>query len=86
MNAAYSNRRAYDSPATYQIVIQGVLAPSWSERLEGMAITPISTGDSVVLTSLVGELADQNALAGVLNTLVDSHLTLVSLNRLSDDA
>ena len=28
----------FDSPATYQIIVQGRIDPSWSDRLEGMTI------------------------------------------------
>gem|GEM_PF-2090834 len=35
------------------------------------------------VTTLVGELADQVALAGVLNSLVELHLAVISVDRLS---
>jgi hypothetical protein len=85
MNAKVNQRRAFDSPATYQIRILGDLAPSWSDRLEGMAISSSATYDRLVVTTLVGELADQNALAGVLLTLVELHLPLISLQRMGDN-
>jgi hypothetical protein len=48
-----------------------------------MAITerPAKAGPTV--TTLVGELADQAALAGVLNTLFELHLSVITVERLS---
>ena len=69
----------FDRPATYRIGVQGRVPARWRDRLEGMAITECPAE----ATTLVGELADQVALAGVLNTLVDLHLSVVSVERLS---
>jgi hypothetical protein len=44
-----------------------------------MRITVSSHGDQKPVTTLVGLLADQAALAGVLNTLYELHLTLMSV-------
>jgi hypothetical protein len=74
--------RAFDSPATYQILVLGSLAPSWSTRLDGMSITRITTSDRTAVTALIGDFADQKALTGVLITLVEMHLTLISVQRL----
>jgi hypothetical protein len=48
-----------------------------------MAISDCSAEAESPATTLVGELADQVALAGVLNTLVELHLSVVSVERLS---
>jgi hypothetical protein len=48
-----------------------------------MAITEYPAEGESPVTTLVGELADQVALAGVLNTLVELHLSVVSVERLS---
>jgi len=48
-----------------------------------MAVTECSTEAEQPVTTLVGELADQVALAGVFNTLVELHLSVVSVERLS---
>jgi hypothetical protein len=50
-----------------------------------MAITEGSARADPPATTLVGELADQVALAGVLNTIVELHLSVVSVERLSVD-
>jgi hypothetical protein len=73
----------FDRPATYRIGVQGRVPPRWRDRLEGMAITECSAEAEAPVTTLVGELDDQAALAGVLNTLIELHLSVVSVERLS---
>jgi hypothetical protein len=72
----------YDQPATYQITVKGRIDLSWSERLEGMQITRDASQEAVPVTTLLGELSDQAALAGVLNTLYELHLAVISVQRL----
>ena len=71
----------YDCPATYQIAVKGQIDQTWSDRLEGMHCQVTAEADAPV-TTLEGKLSDQAALAGVLNTLYELHLTLISVNRL----
>ena len=74
----------FDRPATYQISVEGQIDLTWSDRLEGMTIClAIEQADSPV-TNLEGELSDQAALAGVLNTLYELHLPVISVKRLND--
>ena len=68
----------FDRPGIYRIRVQGFLDESWSERLGGMSITTRYRGDPKQVTTLVGIMVDQAALAGVLNTLYELHLTLLS--------
>ena len=75
-------RSGFDGPATYRIGVKGRIPPKWRDRLEGMAVTEGPTADSPV-TTLVGELADQAALAGVLSTLFQLHLSVVSVECLT---
>jgi len=72
----------FDRPATYRISVQGRIDPSWSDRLQGMTITPAAVDVDPLLTSLEGEVIDQAALAGVLMTLYELHLTLLSVQLL----
>jgi hypothetical protein len=76
------NRVEYDSPATYWISVQGRIPAGWSDCLEGMTITQCPPETVPPLTTLVGELSDQAALAGVLNTLYELHLPLLTVKRL----
>ena len=76
---------AFDQPGNYRIRVRGFLDESWSERLGGMYITKSSPKDQGSVTSLVGQLRDQAELAGVLNTLYEMHLTLLSVEYLDGD-
>jgi hypothetical protein len=78
-----ANRSGFDGPATYRIDVQGRISPRWYERLEGMIVTVYSPEAGPLVTTLLGELSDQAALAGVLNTLYELHLPVLSVQRLS---
>jgi len=67
-------------PATYQIRVQGVLNQNWSDRLGGMTITAAGQDSEAPVTTLSGRLLDQAALCGVLNTLHDLRLPLLSVD------
>jgi hypothetical protein len=69
----------FDSPATYRIRVLGTLAPYWSERLGGMAITHAANANGFAVATLTGRLVDQAALAGVLNTLYGLCLPLLTV-------
>jgi hypothetical protein len=74
----------FDGPARYQIRVQGWIEEGWSDRFEGMAISASAQGEALPVSTLVGELTHQAALAGVLNTLYEMlHLPLLSVQCLS---
>lgn len=81
MNPAYGHE--FDGPAAYQITVRGLITPEWSGRLEGMTINRLVLEDGTIFTVLTGELTDQAALSGVLNTLYELQLPLVAVNKLS---
>lgn len=68
----------------YEIRVQGVLSESWSERLSGMRIV-VSTEEDNPVTLLSGHLVDQAALMGVMNTLYDLRLPILSVACISHD-
>jgi len=70
-----------DEPAVYQIRIHGNLAETWSESLSGMAISTVPGVDSPLETKLIGELADQAALMGVLNAIHNLGFALLNVQR-----
>lgn len=79
-----AGKLSFDRPARYRIRVQGRIEERWSERFEGMAISPSAQDDEPPVTTLVGELTDQAALVGVLNTLYGLlHLPLLSVQCLS---
>jgi hypothetical protein len=67
----------------YQIILRGQLDPSWSDWLNGFALTTATAADGTCLTLLAGKVADQAALRGILTKLWDLNLELVSLYRIS---
>ena len=73
-------RYLFDKPGNYRIRVLGFLDESWSEKLGSMRIAVCSLKDQEgPVTELVGQVRDQAALAGVLNSLYELHLTLVSV-------
>jgi hypothetical protein len=75
----------FDRSGNYRIRVQGFLDESWSERLGGMSISTSSLKDQGSITALVGLVRDQAELAGVLNTLYELHLTLLSVEFLNGE-
>ena len=72
-------------PARYRIVVGKRLSPTWSERLAGMEITPVGKAPSrATVTRLEGIIKDQAQLPGVLNTLYDMGVPLLSVEILED--
>ena len=82
MNSSLSDWSAFDGPAIYWIAVQGTLAFDQSDRLEGMAISREVSDDGAVISILAGELADQSALAGVLLSLYELHVTILSIEQI----
>lgn len=70
-----------DKPAVYRIKVKGVVPDGWIDRLGGLRIT----GRASEGTTLVGQLVDQAELSGVLNTLYELHLVLLSVEILSNE-
>jgi hypothetical protein len=77
-------RISVDQPAVYTIKVLGKLSENWSERLGGMMILSYNTvlKDGMDITTLTGRLQDQTELAGVLSTLYNLRLPLLSVEYL----
>jgi len=71
--------------ATYSITVEGHLDETWSERLGGMGITTRTRADKTTVSTLVGPMRDQAQLSGVLNTLYELHLPILSVENLSKE-
>jgi hypothetical protein len=75
----------FSAPGNYRIEVQGQLRPDWSDRFGAMRIvSPPPEADSAV-TVLQGHVIDQAELAGILNTLYELHLSLLSVQHLDDE-
>jgi len=72
----------FDQPAIYQIRVAGVLDKSWSNRLANMQVSLEDGSGRKNIYSLIGKLKDQAELNGILNSLYDLHLTIISVGKL----
>jgi len=64
--------------AFYRIRVRGKLDSNMSDRLQGMKIENMYRDDGRAESTLEGRLEDQSAFSGVLNTLYELHLPVVS--------
>jgi hypothetical protein len=65
----------------YEIRLKGHLGPRWAARFDGMTLTTRPDGT----TLLEGPVVDQAALHGLLRTLGDLGITLLSVTRVEPD-
>ena len=69
------------TPATYRIVVQGQLGPEWAAWLGGLTLSWQEPDQ----TLLVGQIVDQAALHGILNTIRDLGLPLLEVLHLESE-
>ena len=69
-------------PAIYRIRIQGILDKNLSDYYGGMSIEHEGDSKQSAMTSMMGKLADQSALIGVLNSLFDIGYPILSVEYL----
>ena len=65
----------------YHIKIKGSLDESWSGWLNGVKISTEVTDSGMLVTTLTGDAADQEALYGILDRIRDLNLELISVNQ-----
>lgn len=75
----------FSSPGYYRIEVQGELLRNWSERIGAMQVLPPSALENKGVTVLQGRVSDQAELSGILNTLHELHLPLLSVQYLGDE-
>ena len=68
--------------AVYRIEVQGTIGSRWEAWFEGLTLGVRDGGDGSPVTTLTGAIADQSALRGVLTSLWDLNLTLLSVTRI----
>jgi len=73
--------RRFSGRGVYEIRVKGNLDLRWSDWFDGFSITPV--GDDETL--LIGSVADQAALHGMLHKIRDLGLPLLSVQRLGRD-
>ena len=74
---------SFSKPAIYQIRVLGKVPPSWSERLSGMDLS-YKNKKSGVETTLIGKMSDQAQLSGLLNSLYELHMSVLSVEKLNN--
>ena len=72
-------------PKIYRIKVLGELSADWSDRLEGMEITIERRKNRKPISVLKGSLDDQAVLASVLNALYELHLSIMSVEKITDN-
>ncbi len=76
---------SFTKAAVYKIRVQGDLNNNWSEKMGGMQITVDRKKSKKPVSILIGQIYDQAALSGILNTLYELHLPIMSVNILDDN-
>lgn len=79
MSASRAGRS--DGPRRYEIRLDGRLDPRWAATFDGLSLSTGKDGATV----LRGSVADQAALHGVLQTVRDLGLPLISVLRLDPE-
>jgi hypothetical protein len=67
---------------TYKITVEGHLDQRWSSWLDGLTLTHFVSQDGKPQTMIVGIIADQAGLHGVLARVRDIRVTVVSVTRI----
>lgn len=75
-----------DPSAPYQIIVKGKIRQDWSDWLSGMEIDTAMDGEGTQITRLVGVVADQAALRGILCKIWDLNLTVLSISQVTRTA
>lgn len=83
MASTTMKRPAFDQPANFRITVLGHLGVEWADYLRGMTIDNLVDKETPV-AAITGRLPDQAALLGVLNTLYDSHITVLAVENLAE--
>ena len=75
MSSTFNLESDQGQPMVYQIRIKGHLGREWADWFEGLTITALDNGE----TLLAGAVVDQAALQGVLRKVRDVGLPLLSV-------
>ena len=84
-NSSKSQEPDSGHTASYRIQVEGSLSDKWSDRLGGMQIAVQPRDNQKPVSTLSGQVRDQAALFGVLNSLYELHLKILSVECVSPD-
>ena len=80
MTSQYKNLDCnFTKAAVYKIVVKGSIDEELSERLLGLQVNIEEKDGQKQITSLIGKIRDQAALSGILNTLYEMHIAVISV-------
>ena len=77
-----ANTRKFDKASIYKIRVYGNLDRKWADWFDGVTIEP-QPGEE---TLLVGRVADQAALHGIINKIFDLGLPLLAVERIENQS
>lgn len=80
-----THQHLFDRPGHYLIRVLGVLDLCWVDYLEGLEISTAPWAEYPQVTQLNGWLADQTALAGLLDLLNDLGKVILTVERIGPD-
>src|SRR5918997_5174101 len=81
MSATHLSTEDYHEPGLYEIRLKGHLDERWAERFEGLTLSHDGDGTTI----LFGSVVDQAALYGLLRTVRDLGLPLLSVVHIGPD-
>ena len=84
INSTNNKKFYFKKSAIYEIVVEGILDNSLSDKLGGMQITVGNKNDINPTSLLVGRILDQSALSGILNTLYEHRIAIISVRMQKD--
>lgn len=73
----------YSGKATYQFVVRGKVDPDFISRRYALSVRHTKAKDQI-LSTLTGEMNDQEALSGIINILIDNRYIAVSVMKIKD--
>jgi len=76
---------SFQKPAIYKIKVEGVLKENWIEKFQGLEISTERSLSGKSISILTGKINDQSALSGLLTTLYDYNMTILSVDMLKSE-
>lgn len=71
----------YTEPSIYQLTVEGKIDKKRVKEMTGMMVSEL---DNNRLVTITGQVQDQSALNGLINTLYNMHLSVISIIKISD--
>jgi hypothetical protein len=81
MSSTFNSEFDPGQPMVYQIWVKGHLGREWTDWFEGLTVTTLDNGE----TLLTGPVVDQAALHGLLKKVRDVGMPLISVLRVEGD-